>query len=221
MNMVAIDTVSAILSVSASGPAGQCTMSLDSKRQHAEPLIDLLEKTIQTAGFSPRETELLLCAEGPGSFTGLRIAYAAAKGIQLAADCPLLAVPTLTCYAHPFRSWNGTLISVLDARKNRFYTQCFVNGIQTGEPCDNTPEEVLSTIDRATPILITGPDSDLFASCCTPELMKTVTSIPFGQGGISSEMIQIAMTGDTQYTHTVTDYAGPRYVRKSDAETAR
>lgn len=222
MNMVAIDTVSSIISVSAAGPAGRCTMTFESTVQHAETLTDLLEKTITIAGFTPRETRQVVCAEGPGSFTGLRIAYAAAKGLQFAADCPLVAVPTLYCYAHPFLSWNGTLISVMDARKNRFYTQCFVHGKQTGEPQDNTPEEIFSQLDQKSSVLVTGPDADLFISRADPEFDNSrILSIPSGKNGISSVMIEIALGGETPYTCSVPDYAGPRYVRKSDAENAR
>ncbi len=222
MNIVAIDTVSPIISVSAAGPVGRCTMSLESPVQHAETLTDLLERTITTAGFKIRETERIICAEGPGSFTGLRIAYAAAKGLQLAVDCPLFSVPTLLCYAHPFLSREETLVSVMDARKNRFYCQIFSHGKEIGEVMDCAPGEVLSQIDKDASILITGPDADLFVSD-TGNFSSTsrILSIPSGKTGISSVMIEIALAGDTLYTCEVADHNGPRYVRKSDAEYAR
>lgn len=222
MNMVAIDTVSGIVSVSALGPAGRCTMALESTVQHAETLTDLLAKTMGTAGFTPPQTEQVLCAEGPGSFTGLRIAYAAAKGLQLASECPLIVIPTLFCYAYPLLSLKGTIISVMDAKKNRFYAQVFHQGKQYGEVCDCSPEEIFSEIDRNNPVLVTGPDADLFSSRAQPLPDKSrILSIPSGRNGISSVMIEIALAGDTQYTCRVDDYAGPRYVRKSDAENTR
>lgn len=222
MNIVAIDTVSGIISVSAAGTAGRCTMSLESTVQHAETLTDLLAKAISTAGFTPQETERVICAEGPGSFTGLRIAYAAAKGLQLAAGCSLYAVPTLYCYARPFLSWDGKLISVMDARKKRFYCQIFAQGTQSGDAMDCTPEEAFSQIDNNDSVLITGPDADIFISG-TDRFSDTsrIISIPSGKNGISSTMIEIALAGDTQYTWEVADHDGPRYVRKSDAEYAR
>lgn len=222
MNMVAIDTVSGIVSVSAFGPAGRCTMTLESTVQHAETLTDLLEKTMATAGFTPPQTEQILCAEGPGSFTGLRIAYGAAKGLQLASKCPLVVIPTLFCYAYPLLSFKGTLISVMDAKKKRFYAQVFHHGTQDGEVRDCSPEEIFLEIDRDNPVLVTGPDADLFSSHADPVPCKSrILSIPSGKNGISSVMIEIALAGDSQYTSRVDDYAGPRYVRKSDAENAR
>ncbi len=222
MNFLALDTVSQTLSVTADGPAGRCTVSLESKIQHAETLIPLMGTALEQAGFSAVETDIVLCAEGPGSFTGLRIAYAAAKGIRLAAGCPLVPIPTLQCYAEEFRTWPGKVLSVLDARKKRLYVQLFSGGEPISNPQDCTAEEVLANIVPDGPLLITGPDAALvtgFPGGTDNNAQYTI--LPFGQTGISRQMIEIALRRPEDYTEKTDDYAGPEYVRKSDAETSR
>lgn len=222
MNLLAIDTVSRTVSVTADGPRGRCTVSFASKIQHAETLLSLMDTALEQAGFTAGETGLVLCAEGPGSFTGLRIAFAAAKGIQLASDCPLVPVPTLTCYAEQFRAWKGSLLSVLDAKKKRFYVQLFSNGAPAGEVRDCSAEEAVESLDPSLPLIITGPDAGLFASSLgTVPNTGQFTVIPCGTDGISRTMVEIALRERTDYTGNRDDYSAPIYVRKSDAETAR
>ncbi len=220
MNILAIDSITPVLSVSASGPTGKASVSISSGRQHAEHLISILERTLELAGFSASETELVVCAEGPGSFTGLRLAYASVKAIQLASGCPLFPVPPLPCYALSFSSWPGAVVSVLDAKKSRFYAQVFRRGTAVTEALDIGELEVMNYVDQAERILVTGPDAVLFADLihlAVPNLDLSV--VPTGERGIADTMIQFAEIHFPSYTKTIPDHAGPVYVRKSDAET--
>ena len=201
-------------------PAGTATLSLDSSKQHAETIIDLIQRSVALAGFSVKETNLVVCAEGPGSFTGLRLAYATAKGIQLAAHCPLFPVKGLGCYAQSAFSWPGAVIAVLDAKKNRFYIQIFRKGEAVTEALDIGESEVLQYLDAEERILVTGPDAVLFTeqfSNANPGF--DICAIPSGLNGISEILAGIAEINFPLYTEVVPDHAGPVYVRKSDAET--
>jgi len=220
MNILAIDSITPVLSVSALGPSGKATVSVSSPGQHAENLLAVIERTLELAGFSARGTELVVCAEGPGSFTGLRLAYASAKAIQLAADCPLFPVPPLPCYALPFATWPGAVVSVLDAKKKRFYAQVFRRGTATTEAMDIGERELMRYVDPAERILVTGPDAVLFAdllALAVPGLDLCV--VPSGERGIADILIQFAENHFPAYTGKIPDHAGPVYVRKSDAET--
>ena len=220
MNILAIDTITPNLTVTARGEKGSATISVASDTQHAERILEVIETALTLAFFSVRETNLVICAEGPGSFTGLRLAYSTAKAIQLAAGCDLATVPTLICFAHPYLSWPGAVISVLDAKKKRFYVQVFRNGVQATEPLDIAVSEVLQCIDPSERILITGPDALLFAG----ELAASVpgldaSAVPYGTYAIADVISAIAENRFPYYTENVPDHAGPLYVRKSDAET--
>lgn len=220
MNIVTIDTITPVLSVSARGPNGMVTVSIKKGSQHAENLVAVIDRTIELAGFTPMKTELVVCAEGPGSFTGLRLGWSSAKAIQLASSCPLAAVPPLPCYADDFKSWPGVVISVLDAKKLRFYVQLFKKGTAITEALDIQEADVLQYIDRAERILVTGPDALLFSEKLLLSYTDLdVTSIPSGVDGISSKMTEFAESGFSGYTKKMLDHDGPVYVRKSDAET--
>jgi tRNA threonylcarbamoyladenosine biosynthesis protein TsaB len=219
MNTLAIDTITSALSVTASGKNGRVTISLVDGGQHAEPLVDAIDRAMALAGFSARETQLVACAEGPGSFTGLRLAWSSAKAISLASGSPLIPVPTLPLYATPFASWPGVVISVLDAKKNRFYAQAFRKGDAVSEALDIDPTEFARLIDPEERVLITGPD----ATVCMERLAAAlpaldVTAFDFGTGGVSLQMSVFAENAFSGYTTGSPDQAGPLYVRKSDAE---
>jgi len=220
MNIVTIDTVTPVLSVTASGPNGKITCSVTTERQHAENLVAVIDSTISLAGFTPLTTELVACAEGPGSFTGLRLGWSSAKAIQLASSCPLIAVPPLACYADGFKSWPGVVISVLDAKKLRFYVQLFNKGTAITDALDIRETEVMQYIDRNMRILVTGPDAVLFSERLLLSFpVLDVTAIPSGVDGISSIMTKFAENEFSGYNINTLDHDGPIYVRKSDAET--
>ena len=149
MNILAIDTITPVLAVTASGSAGEATISMrKNNSQHAEKLIEVIDIAIKMAEFPIEETNVVVFAEGPGSFTGLRMAYAAAKAIHLATGCTLLPASPLQCYAYTHSTWPGAVISVLDAKKKRFYAQIFRQNQPMTEPLDIEAGEVFSFIDK-------------------------------------------------------------------------
>lgn len=220
MNIVAIDSITPALSVAASGPRGKAIVTVTESAQHAENMIALIEKAIDLAGFTAKETNLACCAEGPGSFTGLRLAYSAAKAIQLASNCGLFPIPPLELYAKAAGTFHGVVISAMDAKKQRFYVQFFRMGSKVTEPLDLAASECAAYVDPSERIAVTGPDADLFAEELTSILPNSdITSLPSGVEGISGAMISFAQNAYTDYTDPVPDHAGPVYVRKSDAES--
>lgn len=222
MNILAIDTITPVLSITAIGPAGLANFSFHAGTQHAEKLIGLIERALLQAGFTAKETGMVVCAEGPGSFTGLRLAYSAAKAIQLASGCPLMPVSPLPCYASGHTNWPGVVISAMDAKKQRFYVQIFRRGIQVTEAMDIEAEKVVNYIDAAEKILVTGPDAALFAETLSQGIPNLDLYVfPSGENGISGKMAEVAQKNEALYTDTVPDHAGPVYVRQSDAETSK
>jgi tRNA threonylcarbamoyladenosine biosynthesis protein TsaB len=219
MNILAIDAITPILSVCASGPNGKVTVTLDSGDQHASHIITLAERAMEIAGFSPRETALVAVAEGPGSFTGLRLAYSAAKAIVLAANAHLVPVPPLDCYARAAVDWPGAVVSVLDAKKSRFYARVFRQGQPMTEPLDIAAQELSGLVDPEERVLIVGPDASVFAEAAQSALPQIdVTAMATGTSGIAADMVLFAESASSAYTIPIPDHAGPVYVRKSDAE---
>lgn len=84
MNIVCIDTCFSSVAITAQGNAGTFTsVFTPAKARHSAILIPAIETAVKQAGFSINETDVLVCPQGPGGFTGLRLAYSTAKAIQL------------------------------------------------------------------------------------------------------------------------------------------
>jgi len=81
--------------------------SLPMQRGHAEALMPLIARVIKKAALSFAELDRIAVTTGPGSFTGLRVGLAAARGIALAAAKPVVGLTTLTAFAAPYVSESG------------------------------------------------------------------------------------------------------------------
>lgn len=73
--------------------------SVNLKHSHSEKIFELTDFLFKTANIKPAELDAIAVSEGPGSFTGLRIGFSAAKGIAYGANLPLLTVPTYEAFA--------------------------------------------------------------------------------------------------------------------------
>ncbi|HOQ09192.1 MAG TPA: tRNA (adenosine(37)-N6)-threonylcarbamoyltransferase complex dimerization subunit type 1 TsaB [Syntrophomonadaceae bacterium] len=92
---------------------------------HSETLMPMVDRILKDTSLKARDVDVFAVTIGPGSFTGLRIGLAAAKGLALAADKPLIGISTLEVLAHNL-SFSPLLVgTVLDARKGEIYGACF------------------------------------------------------------------------------------------------
>ncbi len=95
-------------------------------RGHAEELMGVIEIVLKAARLSPSDLEALAVTIGPGTFTGLRVGLAAARGMALARALPLVGVTTLEAVAAPVAADEGEIIAaVFDARRDEVYLQAF------------------------------------------------------------------------------------------------
>src|SRR5450755_1885635 len=107
--------------------------SLPMVRGHAEALLPMVARVIDRAGLEFAALDRIAVTTGPGSFTGLRVGIAAARGIALAAGKPAVGLSTLAAYAAPFIAADDTLpvVSAIDARHDHVYLQVFGPGGRT------------------------------------------------------------------------------------------
>lgn len=222
MNILAVDSCTDILSVSLDIDGKTLTYQQTGFSRHAEHIITAIDTVMQQGGIQPRELDLLLCPLGPGSFTGLRLSWAALRGIELAAQCPLVGIPVLDCWAYPWDHWPGAVISVMDAKRNHFYARFFRKGKPVSDAVDIGPEQSCTFLDPEERILITGPDAPLFRDqlCGANPLLDCVAAPPPSHG-LSVLFIDFAKKYPSCYTQGMADHEGPLYVRKSDAEESQ
>jgi tRNA threonylcarbamoyladenosine biosynthesis protein TsaB len=100
---------------------------------HASVLTVLIESVLQTANVTPQQLSAIALSDGPGSYTGLRVGAATAKGLCYALDIPLIAVSTLEAMAHAAAQnvENEAFIApMIDARRMEVYTAVFQKNAQ-------------------------------------------------------------------------------------------
>jgi tRNA threonylcarbamoyladenosine biosynthesis protein TsaB len=222
LNILALDTAGAVLSVALSSPDGTRHVEIDAGSRHSELLMELVDWLLKSAALKPRDLELVACMKGPGSFTGLRIAFATAKGLSLAWDIPLAAVPTLDCMAFPFSAWPGLVLPTIDAKKGRFFAAFYRSGQRLSEYLDAPPEAVLSTLvslknSPVEPVILTGSGAELLHSLLPLSSRQGLAVDPCFRKGKAFELLDIVKKTDIiNYKEGV--YSGPLYLRKSDAE---
>ncbi len=136
MRILAIDTAleacsAAVLDTERAAIAAH--ESLVMVRGHAEALMPLIARVLDRAGLEFAALDRIAVTVGPGSFTGLRVGIAAARGIALAAGKPAVGLSTLAAYAAPFIAADDSLpvVSVIDARHDHVYLQVFGPGGRT------------------------------------------------------------------------------------------
>lgn len=92
------------------------------KKTHSQTLLPMLDTIAQMIELDLNSLDAIAVAAGPGSFTGLRIGSATAKGLGLALDKPLVAVPTVEALAYNLYGTTGLICPIMDARRNQVYT---------------------------------------------------------------------------------------------------
>lgn len=106
---------------------------------HSETLMPMIEAVIQDAGAEPKHLDAIALTNGPGSFTGLRIGAATAKGLALALQIPVVPVPTLYALAMNLWGTNDLVIPMMDARRHQVYAGIYEP--QDGEMSLILPED--------------------------------------------------------------------------------
>lgn len=98
---------------------------LNMKATHSVRLMPAIDMLLRNAGINKSEINCIAISIGPGSFTGLRIGLATAKGLAMGLNVPLVGVPTLDALAWNVPYSTYQICTVLDARKKEVYTALF------------------------------------------------------------------------------------------------
>jgi len=242
VNVVAIDTASDRFSVAVSalreGRRDSWLFEADAGMRHSELVMDGLDALMRKAGLAPSDIGGVACMGGPGSFTGLRIGFSIAKGLALSLGVPFAPIPTLDCLAKPLSFWPGIAVPALDAKKKAFFCAPFRGGARIGPDMDATPIEIAralaeSLLPRAEtgegePALLFGPGARaLYGELALlpeddPALTVAKGAVRLAAGarwGNAETLLEIALeNGVFADGGEKNAFAGPEYIRKSDAE---
>lgn len=92
---------------------------------HSQTLMVMAQDLLQQCGVAISQLDAVAVANGPGSFTGVRIGVAAAKGLAWGAELPCVGVSTLSAMAVGLGVWQGYVCPVMDARRSQVYNALF------------------------------------------------------------------------------------------------
>ncbi len=96
--------------------------TINHKKTHSQTLVPMLDEVRNMTELDMESIDAIAVAAGPGSFTGLRIGSATAKGLGLALQKPIIAVPTVEALAYNLYGTDRIICPLMDARRNQVYT---------------------------------------------------------------------------------------------------
>ena len=98
---------------------------MNAGKTHSTTLMKMAEDMLGSLGLEVGALDYIAVANGPGSFTGIRIGVSAAIGLAWGAGLPVCGVSTLEAMAHHIEEPGAVICPVMDARRNQVYTACF------------------------------------------------------------------------------------------------
>jgi len=157
--LLAIDTATRYASISLYGPDGVLSeQSWRSDNRHSVQVMPAIAAMLDQQKLSPSDLQAVAVAKGPGSFTGLRIGMSIAKGLCLALQIPLVAIPTLEITTYAVGDPGTPVVAVLEAGRGRLCVGTYL--FSEGLPAQVGDIELVIASDWIVPanepILVTG-----------------------------------------------------------------
>lgn len=103
------------------------------KKTHSQTLLPMIDEMVKMVDFHLVDVDAIAIAGGPGSFTGLRIGSATAKGLGLALNKPLIHVPTVDSLAYQVYGCEDIICPIMDARREQVYTGIYTFSREAGK----------------------------------------------------------------------------------------
>ncbi|MDC7239558.1 MAG: tRNA (adenosine(37)-N6)-threonylcarbamoyltransferase complex dimerization subunit type 1 TsaB [Spirochaetales bacterium] len=214
-NILAVDTASSIMSLCLKKDQAFFELNIDDGLKHSETLMNSIIGLLDTAGLEKKDLDLLVCSEGPGSFTGLRIGMSTVKGLSFGLNIPHTAVITTEYLAYGLDYFDGLVVPVLDARKKRFYCGIYKDGKRIEGPLDLGIEDILKKCSDSPRVLFTGPDCHMIDTGLREGILLDGNS----RSGRGRALLETGLKRFESEGELASD-SGPLYIRKSEAEIA-
>ena len=193
---------------------------------HSQTLMVMAQDLLNQCNVQVTDIQALAVANGPGSFTGVRIGVAAAKGFAWGAQLPCYGVSTLEAMAWSLGVWQGYVCPVMDARRNQVYNALFY--VNRGQINRVTPDRAIALEELQQqlqalegPIFLVGDGSNL----CHSRLAGSVSNLVLPAEhrlhqratGVALVARKLALAGESADGCALT----PNYLRLSQAERER
>ena len=197
------------------------------KKTHSQTLLPMLDEIVKMTELDLKTIDAIAVAKGPGSFTGLRIGSATAKGLGLALDKPLVGIPTVEALAYNLYDVNGLICPIMDARRNQVYTGVYC---YTDHRLDTVWEQDTMSIEALAEGLNCLDHEVIFlgdGDAVYREKLHEILTIPFSFAPAHvnrQRAAAVAALAEVYYKEGKIQTAEehePEYLRKSQAERER
>jgi tRNA threonylcarbamoyladenosine biosynthesis protein TsaB len=202
--------------------------TVNNKKTHSQTLLPMLDAVVTSSELNLNSIEAIAVAEGPGSFTGLRIGSATVKGLSLALNKPVVPVPTLEGLAYNMWGSQNLICPIMDARRNQVYTALYRFDddklICELEQVPMDIDELLDIIaEKKEKVTFVGDGIKIYSSRIADKLSGEMYNL--APAHINKQRAgSIAVAGMNRYNNGLyvngDDFA-PVYLRKSQAERER
>ncbi len=202
--------------------------TIDHKKTHSQTLLPMIDALSQMIELDMDTIDGIAVAAGPGSFTGLRIGTATAKGLGLALDVPLVAVPTVDALAYTLYGVRDRICPLMDARRNQTYTGLYrfdeAGGFETIRPqCAVDLQEIIEDVNASEePVIFLGDGVPVFYDQIEDSCHVTHRYAPAGwnrQRGAAVAALGMMYLKEGRGVSSA-DFR-PQYLRLSQAERER
>ncbi len=123
MKILAVDSSGLVASAAVVSEEGMLAeYTINYKKTHSQTLLPMIDTIMSMLEFDSKMLDAIAVSAGPGSFTGLRIGAATAKGLGLAWDKPLISIPTVDAIAYNLFGVTDRICPIMDARRSQVYT---------------------------------------------------------------------------------------------------
>jgi len=184
-------------------------IAFTARADHGVKLTPSVDAALDLADLAHTDIELIAISRGPGSFTGLRIGLAFAKGLARALDVPLVGVPTSETYAHRAQFWPGPVWVLIPDRRDSVYCAGYEQGRPVQSPTVCQVEDVpagRASADDSWPTLLMGPGADVHRDALQRALPNAEVA---GATLTRPSGTTVARLGRERYAHDRTDELYP------------
>ena len=190
---------------------------------HSQTLLQMAEDLLKTCGKTPADVTAVAVASGPGSFTGVRIGVAAAKGFAWGRELPCYGISTLEAMAESLGVYQGYVCPVMDALRAQGYHALFY--VNQGEISRITPDRAIALSELGEelknltePVFLVGDGSNL----CYNTLLKEVPDLVLPpEHRLHQRAVGVALLAARQAAEGIAPGGAeliPNYLRLSQAE---
>ncbi|MBQ6832294.1 MAG: tRNA (adenosine(37)-N6)-threonylcarbamoyltransferase complex dimerization subunit type 1 TsaB [Oscillospiraceae bacterium] len=193
---------------------------------HSQTLLSMAEDLLKSSGVTVEAVQAVAVAAGPGSFTGVRIGVAAAKGFAWAREIPCCGVSTLEAMAENLGIYDGYVLPVMDARRSQVYNALFQ--ASKGELTRIAPDRAISLEELSRelrqlegPVFLVGDGSSLTYNTLNQEIPQLVMP---PEHRMHQRAAGVALAAEKQLARGENCDAAvlqPNYLRLSQAERER